>query len=246
MSRYPILATMNAVLRSVLLGVCAVTVNVTQAEEPQTLSSVPANCPAGVFPTTLEDIASRPRLPLLGEAEQRRDTDGKGITEIRDLKVGLVRSVVGISVNDGLSTWRAIDFDRRIVVEIESISGPALKMSPNVLTASERAGTIKRVRQRGPLGPAVDTIRTAPMTDAELLDVACLANRMVVLSEAAQEMKELSVPRERIADIAASNVTVLGEHGLVDYALVKQNEQEHDQLLRLMAAKFRWSWVASP
>lgn len=224
-------------IRLLVLAACAVALTNARAEEPPELKHLRETCPAGAFPSSLEAIAVRPLLPMPGEAERRRDVGGEPPAEIGALKFGLIHRVVGIFINDGWSMWSAIDFDRRVVINIQSKYGRQLEMDPDLLSDKAPAGTLKRVSNHGSLGPVVELVRVVPISNAELLNAACLANRIVALDQVAKRLRILSIPRRPIADIHGFNIELLVGQAVVGYELGDANRHEHEQLLTLMDTK---------
>lgn len=225
-------------IRPILLAACALAFSAAHADEPSDFTRLRDTCPAGAFPSTLKEIAALPRLPRPSDIERRHGTDDRWPPEIHDMKRGMSLSIVGASINDGWSMWRAIDFDRRIAIDIQSNSGRKLEVTPEMLTDEQRPGTIKRIRHRPDLGPEVDVIRIAPMSDTELLNAACIANRMVAIDEVAQRLQIFSIPRRPNLDILESNIELVVAPGRVGYQLGDANDVEHGQLRALLAAKF--------
>jgi hypothetical protein len=135
--------------------------------------------------------------------------------------------------------WRAIDFDRRIAIDIQSHAGRQLEMMPERLTDEDRRGTIKRIRRHPDLGPAVDVIRIASMSNAELLNAACIANRMVAIDEIAKRLQIVSFPSRPNPDIHESAIDLVVATGRVSYALGDANQREHGELIRLLDATLK-------
>lgn len=226
-------------IRPFLLAACTLAFSAADADEPPEVTRSRETCPAGAFPTSIEEISVRPRLQLPSDAERRRDTGTRWAPEIHELKLGISHTLVGASINDGWSMWRAIDFDRRIAIDIESNSGRQLILNPELLTYDERPGTFRRVRHPSEPGPAVDVIRIVPMSGLELRDAACLANRIVVLHQVAKQLKLAAAPLgRRNPDIHESNMVLVVGPGQLIYDVVDANRVEHDQLRSLLDAKF--------
>jgi hypothetical protein len=90
--------------------------------------------------------------------------------EIRAIAGGAVLETVGLGVNDGRASWRALDIERREVVVVERYAGRKVGQAPKVdpATASEYLKTVDPEPKR-----SVDHVRRYPVSPAQAAALAC-------------------------------------------------------------------------
>jgi hypothetical protein len=90
--------------------------------------------------------------------------------EIRAIRRGPVLETIGLAVNDGRASWRALDLERREVVVVERYAGRKVRQAPEVgnATASEYLKTVDPEPKR-----SVDHVRRYPVSPAQAAALAC-------------------------------------------------------------------------
>ena len=90
--------------------------------------------------------------------------------EIRAIARGAVLETIGLAVNDGRASWRALDIERGEVVVVERYAGKKVGQAPKVgtATASEYSKTVDPEPRR-----SVDHVRRYPVSPAQAAALAC-------------------------------------------------------------------------
>ena len=90
--------------------------------------------------------------------------------DIRAIARGPVLETIGLAVNDGRASWRALDLERREVIVVERYAGRKVGQAPKVdaATASEYLKTVDPEPQR-----SVDHVRRYPVSAARAAALAC-------------------------------------------------------------------------
>lgn len=90
--------------------------------------------------------------------------------EIRAIGKGAVLETIGLAINDGRATWRALDIERNEVVVVERYAGRRLGQAPTVdkPTARDYLKTVDPEPSR-----VVDHVRRYPLSPAGTATLAC-------------------------------------------------------------------------
>ena len=129
--------------------------------------------------------------------------------EVKAIARGAVLEWVGLAVNDGRASWRALDLDRRELLVIERYAGPRLARAPRVAaTAAATAHELLRTSGEGK-AQMVDHVRRWPLSRARFEALACLA---------AGAWSEQALPAHELTDSAARFYLLLPDKAQVDSA----------------------------
>lgn len=127
--------------------------------------------------------------------------------EVTQIVRGAAVEWVGLAVNDGRASWRALDIDRRELVVVERYAGPRVGRAPRVETATPH----EYLRTNGE-GDArsIDHVRRWPLSPARFDALACLA---------AGAWSARPMPVRELTDNASRFYLLLADQAQVDTAL---------------------------
>lgn len=92
--------------------------------------------------------------------------------EVKQIVRGAALEWVGLAVNDGRASWRALDIDRRELVVVERYAGSRVGRAPRVETATPHE--YLRTNGEGD-SRSIDHVRRWPLSPARFDALACVA-----------------------------------------------------------------------
>jgi hypothetical protein len=127
--------------------------------------------------------------------------------EISDIAKGAVVESVGLAVNDGRASWRALDIDRKEVVVVERYAGRRRGQAPRVNSSTpyEYLKTFDQDQTRW-----VDHVRRYPLSAAKFMALTCLASGA---------WSEGPAPSHELTDISSRFYLLLAESAQTASAL---------------------------
>lgn len=126
--------------------------------------------------------------------------------EVKEIVRGAAVEWVGLAVNDGRASWRALDIDRRELVVVERYAGRRLGRAPRVETATPH----EYLRTAGDGDTrSIDHVRRWPLSPARFDALACLA---------AGAWSARPLPVRELTDNASRFYLLLADRAQVDSA----------------------------
>lgn len=127
--------------------------------------------------------------------------------EVKRIVRGAALEWVGLAVNDGRASWRALDIDRRELVVVERYAGQRVGRAPRLESATPH----EYLRTNGE-GDArsVDHVRRWPLSPARFEALACIA---------AGAWSEQVLPVRELSDSASRFYLLLADRAQADTAL---------------------------
>jgi hypothetical protein len=126
---------------------------------------------------------------------------------VKEIVRGAVVEWVGLAVNDGRASWRALDIDRREVLIVERYAGSRLSRAPRI----EAATPHEYVEASGEGDSrSIDHVRRWPLSRARFEALACVASGA---------WSERPMPVREVSDSASRFYLLLADRAQVDTAL---------------------------
>lgn len=126
--------------------------------------------------------------------------------EVAGITRGAVVEAIGLAVNDGRASWRALDLDRREVIVVERYAGRRLAQAPAVAASTPN----EYLRAQGQDASRwVDHVRRYPLAEARFRALACTA---------AGAWSERPAPFRELTDTGGRLYLLLADTAQVDLA----------------------------